>query len=143
MSGTSASARRGATTLDIGEVTERTGVSPSVLHVWERHGLLTPVGRSGLRRQYDDGVVARIGMIIALQRGGFTLAEIARLLASDGRGSRSLMRAKLDELHRRRREIDLAIEGIEHGLHCPAPEPFECARFRDKATSLLPVERPG
>lgn len=127
--------------LDIGEVTAQTGVPPSVLHVWEKRGLLEPVGRAGLRRQYDDGVVARIGMIIALQRGGFTLAEIAQLVSSDGRASRAMMRSKLEELQQRRREIDLAIEGIEHGLQCPEPEPFECPRFRGKATSLLPVER--
>ncbi len=126
--------------LDIGEVVAQTGVPPSTLHVWERRGLVAPVGRDGLRRQYDSRVVRRIGMIVAFQRGGFTLAEISELLAANDDDTRQMMRAKLAELRRRRDDIDVAIAGLVHGLRCAEPHPLECARFHDIATSLLPVD---
>ncbi len=129
--------------LDIGEVVELTGVPPSTLHLWEQRGLVTPVGRRGLRRQYASEVVPRIGMIVAFQRGGFTLAEIADLVAARDGQPRAIMRSKLAELHRRRDELDVAIAGLEHALRCPEPHPMECPRFSDTASSLLPVASAG
>ena len=127
--------------IDIAEVVAATGVPPSTLHVWERKGLIEPVGRDGLRRQYDQAVIRRIGMIVAFQRGGFTLAEIAALVAANDDATKAMMRTKLDELRRRRDELEVAIAGLVHGLECPEPHPLECPRFHDMATSLLPVGR--
>lgn len=128
--------------IDIGDVVATTGVPVSTLHVWEQHGLVSPSGRSGLRRQYSPDVVERIGAIILLQRGGFSLAEIATLLTptgwSEGKGG---IEAKLSELQGRRDRLTEAIAGLEHALACAEPSPLECARFRAMIADVLPVDR--
>ncbi|MDH4307144.1 MAG: MerR family transcriptional regulator, partial [Acidimicrobiia bacterium] len=72
--------------VDIGDVTRGSGLPTSTLHVWERAGLLDPIGRDGLRRQYDAEVFQRLATIVLLQRGGFTLEEIRELLEPDPTG---------------------------------------------------------
>lgn len=128
------------TTHDIGEVVDRTGVPTTTLHVWEREGLITPVGRTGLRRQYGPEIFDRIALIVISQRSGFTLAEIAGLLDPatwrDGKGA---LEAKLDELKERRRELDRAITGLEHALACRHPSPLECPDFTAGLQDVLPV----
>jgi DNA-binding transcriptional MerR regulator len=131
-----------APVLDIGTVVERSGVPTTTLHVWEREGLLEPVGRAGLRRQYAADVLERIALIVVSQRCGFTLAEIRDLLAPDafdeGKGR---LEAKLEELRERRRELDAAIVGLEHALACTYPVPTECPRFVAGLAAVLPVDR--
>lgn len=129
--------------LDIGEVVTRTGVPVTTLHVWEREGLIAPVGRSGLRRQYAADVIDRIAMIVVGQRSGFSLAEIGALLAPDAFASsgKDALADKLDELRARRRELDLAITGLEHALACPHTVPTDCPTFCGMLDDVLPVER--
>lgn len=43
--------------IDIGDVTAASGLPASTLHVWERHGLITPISRKSSRRQYEPGPV--------------------------------------------------------------------------------------
>jgi len=126
--------------IDIGEVVRRTGVPVSTLHVWERRGLLSPVARVGLRRQYGDDVIRRIAIIVLCRRNGFTLSEIATVLAPGAfdDGKQVLLR-KLQELTERRRRLDLAIEGIRHTLDCPEPRPLECPVFERILQGVLPV----
>ncbi|MEO1060159.1 MAG: MerR family transcriptional regulator [Actinomycetota bacterium] len=125
--------------LDIAEVAAASGVPPSTLHVWERHGLVEPVGRAGLRRQYDDDVLDTIAVIVVCQDSGFTLTEIAELLAPDAFvGGKQLLEAKLDQLRRRRAELDAAITGLEHALACPSPHPLDCPDFCGLLEGVLP-----
>ncbi len=125
--------------LDIAEVTEASGVPASTLHVWERRGLIEPVGRSGLRRQYADDVLDTIAVIVLCQDSGFTLAEIAQLLAPDAFvDGKALLEAKLDQLRRHRAELDAAITGLEHSLACPHPHPLECPDFCGLLDGVLP-----
>ncbi len=132
---------RGDQPLDIGDVIARSGVPASTLHVWEQHGLLDPVGRSGLRRQYAPDVLDTIAVIVVSQRSGFTLAEIRELLAPSAfDGGKHRLVAKLVELRRRRDELDRAIDGLEHAVSCPQPSPLDCDRFRELIAEVLPVE---
>ena len=43
--------------LDIGDVVEHSGLPPSALRYYEEIGLIRPMGRRGLRRQYDRDVL--------------------------------------------------------------------------------------
>lgn len=142
MTATSTGDTTEAPILDIGEVVRRSGLPPSTLHVWEKHGLIAPSGREGLRRQYDADILQRIAVIVVCQRSGFSLAGIAELLAPDafteGKGR---LADKLDELRRRQRDLAAAVTGLEHALACPAPSPIECPKFVSKLADVLPVER--
>lgn len=126
--------------LDIGEVIEATGVPATTLHVWEQRRLLAPVGRAGLRRQYDPDVIERIAVIVVCQRSGFTLTEIGALLAPGAfDAGKSQLEGKLLELRQRRADLDKAIDGIEHALACQHPSPLECPSFRNRLAGILPV----
>ena len=128
--------------IDIGDVIARSGLPASTLHLWERRGLIVPVGREGLRRQYAVDILDVLATIVVCQRAGFSLTEIGELLApgafAEGKAS---LEKKLAELRRRRRELDLAIRGVEHALSCPEPSPLECSGFRSKLPEVLPVSR--
>lgn len=128
--------------LDIGEVIAVSGLPASTLHVWEKHGLLTPVGRTASRRQYDPDVIDRIAIIVTLQRSGFTLDEIGDLLSPDafahGKGA---LQVKLDALLDQRSELNRAIEGLEHAMACPALSRLQCDGFRLHLDGVLPVRQ--
>lgn len=127
--------------LDIGEVVRMSGIPVSTLHVWERNGLLRPADRVGLRRQYEQGVLTRIAFIVVSQRAGFTLAEIAELLADESfRNGKQPLVTKLEELREHRRALDAAIRGLEHALACPHETLTDCANFQRLLSSVLPVD---
>ena len=133
----------GSRPLDIGEIIRRSGVPATTLHVWERAGLLHPIERRGLRRQYGNDVLETIAVIVVGQRAGFTLDEIRRLLEPDAFASgKQLLVDKLAELERERSIIDTAIDGLRHALDCDEPSPLACPRFHEQLADVLPVERP-
>ena len=72
--------------LRTGEVAERAGVNIQTLRYYERRGLLTEPARSlGGHRLYPPDTVALLNVIKAAQRLGFTLDEVADLLAAGRR----------------------------------------------------------
>ena len=74
--------------VDITEVTRRSGVPASTLRFYEEKGLIASIGRRGLRRLFDPGVLERLGLIALARAAGFTLDEIARCSGrTDGRAS--------------------------------------------------------
>jgi MerR family mercuric resistance operon transcriptional regulator len=59
------------------------GVNPETLRYYERRGLLPPPARTlGGHRTYSPEVVTLLRVIKTAQRLGFTLSEVAELLAS-------------------------------------------------------------
>ena len=104
-------------------------------------GLVTPSDRVGLRRQYPPDILNTIAIIVVYQRSGFTLAEIARLLADAGDG-KTLLAGKLTELRQLYDQIGSAISGLEHAIECPAPSPLKCPGFARHLVGVLPVGVP-
>lgn len=68
------------TELSISQVIQKTGVPASTLRYYEEVGLLTPIGRVGGRRQYDESILQTLALIQTGQQAGFTLAELEILL---------------------------------------------------------------
>jgi len=125
--------------LDIGAVAKHAGVPVSTLHVWERSGLIAPVARNGLRRQYTPDVLSRLAIIVLSQRSGFTLAEVGELLENGDRPERAAqLQQKLHELHERRAQLDIAIQTVEHTLRCPHQVQTECPTFLRILDTILP-----
>ena len=118
--------------LDIGEVAQRAGIPASTLRFYEEKGLVTSVGRRGLRRQYDPDVLERLALIALGRSAGFSLGEIARMFAPDGRPriDREMLAAKAGELDGTIRRLSAMRDGLRHAARCPAPSHMECPTFR-------------
>ncbi|MDT0388691.1 helix-turn-helix domain-containing protein [Streptomyces dubilierae] len=120
------------TELDIAEVAQRAGLPASTLRFYEEKGLIAPTGRRGLRRQYDPGVLERLALIALGRTAGFSLDEIARMFAPDGRPriDRRMLTDKAEELDRRIRELGALRDSLRHAAACPAPSHLQCPTFR-------------
>ncbi|MGQ4376800.1 helix-turn-helix domain-containing protein [Streptomyces sp. SAS_267] len=118
--------------LDIAEVARRAGVPASTLRYYEERGLIAPTGRRDLRRQYDPAVLERLALIALGRSAGFSLDEIGRMFAPDGRpriDPRTLL-DRADELDRTIRELGVLRDSLRHTAACPAPSHLECPTFR-------------
>ena len=118
--------------MDIAEVARRSRVPASTLRFYEEKGLIASIGRRGLRRLFDPGVLERLALI-ALGRGaGFSLDELVRMFAPDGRPriDRRLLLAKAEEIDRKLRELTAMRDSLRHAAACPAPSYMECPTFR-------------
>ncbi|MEU8845129.1 helix-turn-helix domain-containing protein [Streptomyces sp. NPDC048564] len=120
------------TDLDIAEVAQRAGVPASTLRFYEEKGLIASIGRRGLRRQYDSGVLERLALIALGRTAGFSLDEIAGMFTPDGRPriDRQTLSAKAEELDTRIRELGVLRDSLRHAAACPAPSHMECPTFR-------------
>jgi DNA-binding transcriptional MerR regulator len=127
--------------LDIGEVATRVGVPASTLRYYEEKGLIKSVGRRGLRRLYDPAVLERLAMIGLGQSAGFSLNEIARMFAPDGKPKidKHVLADKARELDKTIRKLTAMRDGLKHAAVCPAPSHMECPKFR----RLLGIASPG
>lgn len=115
----------------IGDVAAAAGVEVSTVRFYERRGLLRPVGRTGGNyRRYAADAPTTVRFVRRAQRLGFTLAEIAAVLAlgtaPDGvlRELLAAKRADIDEriadLQRMRAAVDLlAQRGVDPDAPCP------------------------
>ena len=129
-------------TLRTGELAERAGVNVQTLRYYERRGLLAvPTRRPSGQREYAEDAVRLLRTIKAVQRLGFTLAEIEELLelSEHRRGTHELHQraqakvaeidARIDQLQQMRQAL-VAVMAAECesltdcscGLGCPLPE---------------------
>lgn len=134
--------------MDINEVARASGVPASTLRYYEEKGLIASVGRRGLRRTFEPRVVERLALIALGRAAGFSLEEIARIFAPDGRPKidRQLLAGKADELDRTIRKLSAMRDGLRHAAACPAPSHLECPTFRrlmSAAASGARRKKPG
>lgn len=118
--------------LDITEVAQRSGLPASTLRFYEERGLIASIGRRGLRRLFDPGVLERLALIAVGRAGGFSLDEIVLMFAPDGqpRIDRKVLAAKAEELDRTIRKLCAMRDGLRHAAACPATSHMECPTFR-------------
>jgi DNA-binding transcriptional MerR regulator len=118
--------------LDIGEVAKKAGIPASTLRFYEEKGLVASVGRRGLRRQYDRDVLERLALIALGRSAGFTLDEIARMFAPNGKleVDRPMLVNKAEELDLTIRKLAAMRDGLRHAAACRAPSHMECPTFR-------------
>jgi DNA-binding transcriptional MerR regulator len=141
--------------LDIAEVAERSGVPASTLRYYEERGLIAPVGRRGLRRVFEPGVLERLALIALGRSAGFSLDEIARMVApGDGpKLDRQLLAAKAEDLDETIRKLTAMRDGLRHAAVCPARSHMECPSFQrllklaasgaiDRAGKRVPSRKP-
>jgi MerR family copper efflux transcriptional regulator len=118
----------------IGELARHAGVQATAVRFYERRGLLRGQRSSNGYRSFDAADVTRVRFIRKAQGLGFSLAEIAAVLAmSDGTlavspgALRRLAEAKLADLEARRNDLarlgrgirTLLARGVREGSPCP------------------------
>jgi DNA-binding transcriptional MerR regulator len=118
--------------MDIAEVARRSGLPASTLRFYEERGLIASIGRHGLRRVFDAGVLERLALIALGRSAGFSLDDIARMFATDGRPriDRRMLATKARELDVAIRRLGAMRDGLRHAAACPAPSHMECPTFR-------------
>jgi DNA-binding transcriptional MerR regulator len=118
--------------MDIAEVAKRSGLPASTLRYYEEKGLIASVGRQGLRRTFDPGVVEQLALISLGQAAGFSLDEIAQMFTPDRRPNikRKMLDDKADQVDSMIKRLRAMSRGLRHAAVCPAPSHMECPSFR-------------
>ncbi len=95
-------------------------------------GLISPVSRHGLRRQFAPEVLLRLTLIAMGKAAGFSLGEIAAMFGPNGEPSlpRDVLHARADAIDRTIRELAALRDTLRHVADCPAPSHMECPTFR-------------
>jgi DNA-binding transcriptional MerR regulator len=125
--------------MDISLVKERTGLTSATLHHYESVGLLEPIGRAGIRRQYGEDVLEILAVIALCQQSGFTLEEIRGLMAKRRNSEwKAMANSKLLEIEERIRSLEQARNGLRHALECPSRDIMRCEHFRSTLASVYP-----
>jgi DNA-binding transcriptional MerR regulator len=89
------------TTMSIGDVARRTGVTVPTLRAWERrYGLLVPVRTAGGHRRYREEDVRRVLAVLELVRQGWAVGAAARQVAGR-RSAASTVQPPVDDLRDR------------------------------------------
>lgn len=125
------------TDMTIGKVAERVGVGVETIRFYERRQLIEqpPRPREGGYRIYSGATVRRLHFIRSAQELGFSLREIAELLAlrdadSDQANAGDVRRRAMAKLHDVDQKID-QLQQIRQGLsalvdRCPGQGPLQC-----------------
>jgi DNA-binding transcriptional MerR regulator len=133
--------------LDIAEVAQHSGVPASALRFYEEKRLIASIGRRGLRRLFGADVLERLALIALGQAAGFSLDEIARMFAPNGRLriDRRKLTARAEELNQTIRKLTALRDSLHHAAACSAPSHMECPKFRLllRAASIGTIARSG
>lgn len=63
--------------LSIGDLAARTGLAVSAIRFYETHDIIKPVRNAGGHRRYGRSDIRRLSFVMAAQKLGFSLSEIA------------------------------------------------------------------
>lgn len=118
--------------LDIGEIAEKSGITPSALRYYEEIGLIASVSRHGLRRQFAEDVLLQLRLITLGKSAGFSLQEIAGMFNKNGMPDlpRTVLHKKADEIDQQIHELKILRDTLRHVADCSAPSHMECPTFR-------------
>ena len=109
-----------ATTISIGRIAERTGLSVSAIRYYESEGLVTPERNSGGQRRFLRADIRRLSFVLIAQQFGFTIAQIREVMKKlpDGRAPtvkdwtrisksfRKVLDEKIETLNQLRNNLD-------------------------------------
>jgi len=113
-------------------VAKRSGVPASALRFYEGKGLIASVGRQGLRRSFEPGVLDQLALIALGQAAGFSLDEIRAMFSPQRKPAidRRALAAKADELDATIKRLKAMSDGLKHAAVCPARSHAECPSFQ-------------
>lgn len=71
-----------AESFTVSEVAAQSGVAPSAVRFYEKHGVIDAVRTSGNQRRFDESAACRIQVAKLAKRVGLTVREIAELFSA-------------------------------------------------------------
>lgn len=118
--------------MDIGKVARWSGLPASTLRYYEEKGLIRSIGRNGLRRVFGESVIQRLALIALGRSAGFSLDDIAAMLATEGGANidREQLARKADALDQTIRRLSAIRDGLRHAAVCPASDHLACPKFQ-------------
>jgi len=118
--------------LDIGVVSDQSGVPPSTLRYYEEVGLIKAEGRRGLRRQYEPETLTRLAFIALGKLAGFSLDEIRGMVGEGGAPDlpRAALHARADTIDQQISRLTTLRDALRHVADCPAETHMACPKFR-------------
>lgn len=118
--------------MDISEVSKRSGLPASTLRYYEERGLIASVGRQGLRRRFDSGVLEQLALVSLGQAAGFSLEEISQMFSAERQPNidRTMLATKAEQLDSMIRRLRAMRDGLRHAVECPAPSHMQCPSFQ-------------
>jgi len=118
--------------IDIAELSKQSGLPASTLRYYEEKSLITSIGRRGLKRLFDPGVLQSLALVALGRKAGFSLSEIAAFFLSDNSPviDRDLLRLKATDIDRQIGVLQQVRKGLIHAAECPEPSHLECPRFQ-------------
>jgi MerR family redox-sensitive transcriptional activator SoxR len=128
--------------MTIGELSRRTGLSPSAIRYYEGERLIPPPRRRSGRRDFDAGTLSQLVVVQLARDAGFSVAEVCSLVTEFGRERwRKLAERKLGEIRSAAERLRLMTGLLEKLLGCECPDIEFCGRAiseshaRKRATS--------
>lgn len=116
---------------DITEVVQTSGIPASTIRYYEEVGLITSIGRRGLKRLFAPDVLERLALIALGQQAGFTLAELGEIMHDAPSAiDRDLLRVRATALDDQIRQLQFVRNLLWHTAACPAKRHVECPTFR-------------
>ena len=128
------------TTLRIGELAARSGLTPDALRYYERLGLMPRARRTaGGFRVYPVDATERIEFIKQAQANGLTLVEIGELLGFRDRGGRDRCRQIQKLLDRKIEDLDVKLAQLQAFKQTLLAYRRECEQAQSRMTEECPV----
>lgn len=126
--------------MTIGKLATAGGVGVETVRFYQRRGLLAEPDRNGSVRRYDETDLTRLRFIRTAQTAGFTLAEIAELLALDATDERARAR---EIANNRIKEIDQKIAALKNARKWLRRLADECADGGDGRCPIIEAFEPN
>ena len=115
--------------MTIGELSRRTGLSPSAIRYYEEERLIPAPRRRSGRRDFDAGTLSQLIVVQLARDAGFSIAEVRRLVTEFGRERwRRLARRKLGEIRSSAERLRVMTGLLEKLLECECPDIEFCGR---------------
>lgn len=119
-------------TIDISQLSQKTGLPASTIRYYEEKGLIQSVGRNGLKRLFDTYAIEQLAFIALFRRAGFQLEEIQPMMKTNGEFevNRAKLTEKANEMSRHIKQLMAVQKCLEHAAKCPAKRHIECSKFQ-------------
>jgi Cu(I)-responsive transcriptional regulator len=128
--------------MNIGDASERSGVTAKMIRYYDEIGLIKSTRRANNYRDYDASDVSVLQFIRRTRDLGFSLDEVSNLLAlwrdrkRPSREVKKLASQHIDDLERRMREMRAVVRTLKTlADHCQGDERSECPILEDFASA--------